>query len=184
MRPLASSGWPVHGFALYFFRYGTMWTAHTKTFIYKYNELKGTVSRDGFGFWWYARSVLGLNRGHGRIFQFFRCSNDFITQTEYFSLLTRVFVGLIMLAASRVSLLLIGQQGLEHFFSYRPLLPIGWRIVHILRQRRRKTTNTAPTTLSAISSSKQIYFCQLTIILHYSDKREWQNQIHLVGQSL
>jgi hypothetical protein len=30
------------------------------------------------------------------------------------------------------------------------LLPIGWSIVQILRQRRRKTTKTAPTTLSAI----------------------------------
>jgi hypothetical protein len=45
----------------------------------------------------------------------------------------------------RVSLLLIGQQGLEDFFRFPPLLPIGWRIVQILRQRRRKTTNTAPT---------------------------------------
>jgi hypothetical protein len=33
---------------------------------------------------------------------------------------------------------------------YQPLLPIGWRIVEIVRQRRRKTTNSAPTTLSAI----------------------------------
>jgi hypothetical protein len=29
----------------------------------------------------------------------------------------------------QVSLLLIGQQGLVDFFSYQPLLPIGWRIV-------------------------------------------------------
>jgi hypothetical protein len=34
--------------------------------------------------------------------------------------------------------LLIGQQGLVDFFSYRPLLPIGRRIVQILRKRRRK----------------------------------------------
>jgi hypothetical protein len=40
----------------------------------------------------------------------------------------------------QVSLLLIGQQGLRHFFRYRPLLLIGWRIVQILR--RRETTNT------------------------------------------
>ncbi len=38
----------------------------------------------------------------------------------------------------QVSLLLIGQQGLGHFFRCRPLLPIGWRIVQILRQRLRK----------------------------------------------
>ncbi len=46
----------------------------------------------------------------------------------------------------QVSLLLIGQPGLGHFFRNRPLLPIGWRIVH---QRQRKTTNTAPTTLTS-----------------------------------
>jgi hypothetical protein len=45
----------------------------------------------------------------------------------------------------------IGEQSLIHFF----LLPIGWRIVQILRQRRRKTTNTAPTTLSAIQTASQ-----------------------------
>jgi hypothetical protein len=33
----------------------------------------------------------------------------------------------------------MGQQGLEHFFRYLPLLSIGWNIVQILRQRRRKT---------------------------------------------
>jgi hypothetical protein len=43
----------------------------------------------------------------------------------------------------QVSLLRIGQQCFGHFFRYRPLLPTGWRIVQILRQRRRKRTNTA-----------------------------------------
>jgi hypothetical protein len=38
----------------------------------------------------------------------------------------------------QVSLFLIGQQGLKYFFRYRPLLPIGWRTVQILRQCRRK----------------------------------------------
>jgi hypothetical protein len=37
---------------------------------------------------------------------------------------------------TQVSLLLIGQQHLVDFFRYRPLLPIGWRIMQILRQRR------------------------------------------------
>jgi hypothetical protein len=46
-----------------------------------------------------------------------------------------------------VSLPLIGQQGLGHFFRYWPLLPIGWRIVQIVLQRRRKMTNSAPTTI-------------------------------------
>jgi hypothetical protein len=54
-----------------------------------------------------------------------------------------------------VYLLLLGQQGLVDFYRYRPLLPIGWRIVQILRQRRRKTTNTETTTLSAIQYKQQ-----------------------------
>jgi hypothetical protein len=55
----------------------------------------------------------------------------------------------------QVSLLFIGQKGLGHFFGYRPLFPIGWRIVQILRQRRRKATNTAPTLLSAMQYKQQ-----------------------------
>ncbi len=46
------------------------------------------------------------------------CSNDFIVQKVYFSLLMRVNVGLIMLAACtlvQASLLLIGQQGSGDF---------------------------------------------------------------------
>jgi hypothetical protein len=73
-----------------------------------------------------------------------------------------VYVDLTMLAVCtyvvQVSLLLIGQQGLEDFFRYRSLLPIGWRIVQILRQHRRKTTNTAPTTNSAIQAASQSTF--------------------------
>jgi hypothetical protein len=57
-----------------------------------------------------------------------------------------------------VSLLLIGQQGLVDFFRFRPLLPIGWRIVQILRQRQKKTTNTAPTTLYAGQAASQSTF--------------------------
>ncbi len=68
----------------------------------------------------------------------------FITQKVYFSRLIRVYVGLIIMLAAvylvEVSLLLIGQRGLGHFFRYWPLLLIGWRIVKVLRQRRRKTT--------------------------------------------
>jgi hypothetical protein len=58
----------------------------------------------------------------------------------------------------QVSLFRIGHQGLGYFFRYRPLLPIGWRIVQILRQRQRKTTNTAPTTLGAIQAASQSSF--------------------------
>jgi hypothetical protein len=50
----------------------------------------------------------------------------------------------------QVSLLLNDQQGLGYFLRYQPLLHIGWRIVQILRQRRKKMTNTAPTTFSEI----------------------------------
>jgi hypothetical protein len=58
----------------------------------------------------------------------------------------------------QVSLLLIGQQGLGHFLRHRPLLPIGWRIVQILRLRQRKTTNAAPTTLNAIQAASHSNF--------------------------
>jgi hypothetical protein len=90
-----------------------------------------------------------------------RGSNDFITQKVYFLRLKRVCVGLIMLGGVylvRFSFFFICQQGLGHFFRYRPLLPIGWRIVQILRQRWRKTTNTKPTILKCNTSSKPINF--------------------------
>jgi hypothetical protein len=64
-------------------------------------QFKGTVSRDDFAFedmhghW----SVLDLNSGRGHFLHFFRCSNDFITQKFYFSLLMQVCAGFIMLAA-------------------------------------------------------------------------------------
>jgi hypothetical protein len=64
----------------------------------------------------------------------------------------------------QVSLLLIGQQGLVDFFRYWPVLPIGWRIVQIIRQRLRKTASTAPTTLSAIQAASQ---CTI-VNTHYS----------------
>ncbi len=72
--------------------------------------------------------------------------NDFVTQKVYFSRIMRVYVGLIMLAACtvqylvQVSLTLIGQQGMGHFFRYRPLLRIGWRTVPSVRELRRKMT--------------------------------------------
>jgi hypothetical protein len=48
------------------------------------------------------------------------------------------------------------QQHLVDLYRYRPLLPIGWRIVQIFRQRQ--VTNTAPTTLSAIQVASQSAF--------------------------
>jgi hypothetical protein len=49
----------------------------------------------------------------------------------------------------------IGQQHLIDFFRYRPLLPIGWRIVQILCQGRGTTTNTAPTTVLLVQYNQQ-----------------------------
>jgi hypothetical protein len=59
---------------------------------------------------------------------------------------------------TQVSLRLIAQQHLVDFFRFRPLIPIGWRIVQILRQRRGTTTNTAPTTLIAIQAASQSFY--------------------------
>jgi hypothetical protein len=50
--------------------------------------------------------------------------------------------------------------------TFPTMVPIGWRIVQILRQRRRKITNTAPATFWCYKSSKPVHFCQYTIILH------------------
>ncbi len=88
-------------------------------------------------------------------------SNDFMEKKVFFSRLMRVCVGFNNASGvylTQVSLLLIGQQCLEDFFRYRPMLPIGWRIVQILRQPRRKTKNTVPDALSA--SSEPIHFYQ------------------------
>ncbi len=126
------------------------------------SHVKGTVSRDGFGFWWHAWSVLGLKRGRAR------CSNAFITQKVYFSRLMRVCVGLVMLERVylvQVSLFLIGQRGLGHFFRYQPLFPIGWRIVQILSKHRRKTNNTTPTTLSEVQAASQSIFINAPLYL-------------------
>ncbi len=47
--------------------------------IYSQYSVKGTVSRDGFGFWWRVWLVLGRNRGRGHFSNFLWFSNDFIT---------------------------------------------------------------------------------------------------------
>jgi hypothetical protein len=44
----------------------------------------------------------------------------------------------------QVSLLLIGQKGLEDFFMYRPLLPISWRNVQILRRWKKQPMERQP----------------------------------------
>jgi hypothetical protein len=95
--------------------------------------------------------------------QFFYGSNNFIMQKVYFSRLMPVCVGVIMLVACTVlcpgSLLLIVQQGLVHFFRYRPLLPIGWRI----------------TTLSAIQASSNSLLLmnnETPLVISRNDKNE------------
>jgi hypothetical protein len=146
-------------------------------------SFKGTVLRDGFGFWWHAWSVIGLNWGRGQFLNFFRYSKDFMCIKSVFLAVNASLRWLNNVSGVylvQVSLLLIGQQGLGHFFRYRPLLPIGWRIVQILHQRRRKTTNTAPITLSA--SSKPIHFYQCTI--KFLKLTIHVIKIHLVRQSL
>ncbi len=96
--------------------------------------------------------------GRGQILTFFRCSNDFIMRGFlavngrlcWLNNVTGVYL-------VQVSLILIGQQSLGHFFRYLRLSPID-EIVKILRQLRRKAINTAPTTLSAIQSASQSTF--------------------------
>ncbi len=75
--------------------------------------LKGTVSLNGFGV---LMVSFKLNKGRDH-FLFLSCSNDFIMQKVYFSRLMQDYVG--------IMLLLLGQQGLGHFFRYWPLLSIG-----------------------------------------------------------
>jgi hypothetical protein len=54
----------------------------------------------------------------------------------------------------------------------------GWWIVQILRQRRRKTTNIAPTTLSAIQASSQFTFIN-PLVISRNDKNK---QLTLISQ--
>ncbi len=154
-------------------------------------HLKGTVSRDGFGFWGHACSVLGLNRGRGQFLSFLGPPMIFEQKKGNFLRLMRVCVGFIMLAACTVLnpglnpgfLASYWSAGSGHFFRYRPLLPIGWRIVQILRQRRRKTTNTAPTTLTAIQASSQstLINAQLYFICQFS-RNDKNKQLTLLSQ--
>jgi hypothetical protein len=77
----------------------------------------------------------------------------------------------------QLSLLFICQQGMGHFFRYWPLLPIGWRIVQVLRQRRRITTNTAPTTLSVIKQQANPLLsvnCYTPLVISRNEKNKQQ----------
>ncbi len=136
-------------------RYGTYLRPSDRTFSFLsvtgIQLLKGTVSLYGFGFWWHVWLVLGLIRV-AAIFKFFRCFNFFLYAKSVFLLVNASLLWLNNVSGvylTLVSLLLIGQQGSVDFFWCRFLLPIGWRTVQILRQCRKITTNTAPSTLSA-----------------------------------
>jgi hypothetical protein len=90
-------------------------------------------------------SSIGLNRGRGKFQNFLGPPVIWIVKSVFIT----VKASLRWLNyAAWVSLLLIVPQGVADFFRYDwPLLPIGWRIVQILRQPQRKTTKTAPTLL-------------------------------------
>ncbi len=106
------------------------------------------------------KSVLGLNRGCGQFLNFLGAPMTLISKSVFLAVngslswlnnVTGVYL-------FQVFSLLIGQQGLGHFFRSRPFVSIGWRIVQILRQCWRKTTNKAPTTLSALQAAyAQLY---------------------------
>jgi hypothetical protein len=81
----------------------------------------------------------------------------------------------------QVSLLLISQQGLVDFFWYQLLLPIGWSIVQILHQRRRKTNNTAKITgaIQTLSQSTSINEQITPLVISRNDKNK---QLSLLSQ--
>jgi hypothetical protein len=56
------------------------------------------------------------------------------------------------------SLLLIGQQGLVHFFKNWPLLSIGWGILQAVCKQQGKLTNKTLLTLSEAPAARQTTF--------------------------
>ena len=82
----------------------------------------------------------------------------------------------------QISLLLIGQQDLGHFFRYRPLFPIGWRIVQILRQRRRKTTNAESATLGAIQKASNPLLAMYNYTPQVISRNDKNMQLALLSQ--
>ncbi len=110
--------------------------------------------------------VLGLNRGRGHFLNFLVASMILLYNAKSVFLAVNASLRWLNNVSGvylvQVSLILIGQRGIR----YQPLLPIGWRTVQIVRQRKRKIINTAPTTLSAILAASAIHFYQCTNILH------------------
>jgi hypothetical protein len=52
----------------------------------------------------------------------------------------------------------LNKQDFVDFSGIGPFFPFDWRIVQTLRQRRGKTTNRAPATLSSIQAASQSTF--------------------------
>jgi hypothetical protein len=91
-------------------------------------KIKGTVSRNGFGgFWWHVWLVIGLNKGRGQFFKFFGapmilyCKKCILAVNVRLPWLNKV-VGVYLV---QVSLLIIGQQGLEIFSGIGPWFPLA-----------------------------------------------------------
>jgi hypothetical protein len=99
----------------------------------------------------------------------------------------RVCVDLIMLAACTLIpgfLASYWSAGFGTILQVSALAPIGWRIEQIFRQRWRKRTNTAPTTVSAIQAARQYTFINLQLlyaplVISGNDKN---NQLTLLSQ--
>jgi hypothetical protein len=85
-------------------------------------------------------------------------------QKVYFSWLMRVNVGLIMLQVSLL-LIAIGHRGLE-FLQASELASFWLEDVHILRQRPGKTSNIAPTTLSAKQAASHSTSINAQLYIH------------------
>jgi hypothetical protein len=90
-------------------------------------KLKGTVV------------VLSLNRERGNFLNFLGAPMIFYAKSVFLAVHASLHwlnnvSGMYLV---QIFLLLICQLGLGHFFMYQPLLPIGWRIVQMLRQHKR-----------------------------------------------
>ncbi len=104
------------------------------------------------------------------------CSDDFITQKEYFSRLLRLCVGLINNVGGvylvQVSTLFIGLHSLEHFFRHRSLLPIGWRMVQFTPTPEENNQYCASHS-KCDTRSKPIHFLQSTpLVISRNDKNK------------
>ncbi len=123
-------------------------------------RVKWSVSRDGFDFWWHVWLVLGLNCERGHFFKFFGCSNDFIMQKVYCPRLLRVYVCLSMLSACtyyRFPCFLLVSKVWYISSSIGSCFQLAGarRIVQILRHRRMKITNAAPTAVLLVQYKQQ-----------------------------